>query len=217
MAIPGTEAIRSDGSGALAALRRFAQVREPEERCELCGTALGAEHRHLLERAPRRIRCACDACSILFCGQQGARFLRIPQRARRIAGEAIGEVEWEDLPIPIRLAFFYRNEEGTVTAMYPGAGGAVEGLLEAGELSSLFERHAALRTMEPLVEALLVNHVGGQATHLIAPIDDCFRLTGIIRSKWRGLSGGSEVWGAIKEFLDDLEQRAEPAREERHA
>jgi hypothetical protein len=37
-----------------------------------------------------------------------------------------------------------------------------------------------------------------------APIDQCFRLVGIIRRNWRGLSGGGEVWKAIDGFFREL-------------
>jgi hypothetical protein len=37
----------------------------------------------------------------------------------------------------------------------------------------------------------------------------------VIRTKWRGLSGGTEVWAAITEFFDALKSRANGASEVR--
>jgi len=34
-----------------------------------------------------------------------------------------------------------------------------------------------------------------------APIDRCYALVGLIRTKWRGLSGGDEAWKAIDGFF----------------
>ncbi len=54
----------------LSVLRQFVRQRPPAERCELCGIGLAAEHSHLVEPASRQLVCSCDACSILFSGQQ---------------------------------------------------------------------------------------------------------------------------------------------------
>ena len=35
------------------------------------------------------------------------------------------------------------------------------------------------------------------AQYYIVPIDECYRLVGLIRMHWRGLSGGTEVWKEI--------------------
>ena len=66
--------------------------------------------------------------------------------------------------------------------------------------------------MEPEVEALLVNRLlysqgQGSAEYFIAPIDECYRLTGLIRMHWRGLSGGTEVWQEINNFFQQLNSK----------
>ena len=61
-----------------------------------------------------------------------------------------------------------------------------------------------LATLEPDVEALLINRVSGARDHYIAPIDRCFELVGLIRISWRGLSGGQEVWERIDNFFAEL-------------
>ena len=43
--------------------------------------------------------------------------------------------------------------------------------------------------------------------HWLVPIDDCYAHVGLIRSRWRGFSGGDEVWQAIAHFFDDLRRR----------
>ena len=59
-----------------------------------------------------------------------------------------------------------------------------------------------LLSMQPDVEALLVNRVGSAREYFLVPIDECYKLVGLIRIHWRGLSGGSLVWGEIAEFFD---------------
>ena len=67
--------------------------------------------------------------------------------------------------------------------------------------------------MNDEVEALLVNRVGaahgGTAEYYIVPIDECFKLVGLIRLNWHGFSGGTEVWREIGKFFAELE-RASP-------
>ena len=58
--------------------------------------------------------------------------------------------------------------------------------------------------MEADVEALLVNRVGNTRDYYIVPIDECYKLVGLIRAHWRGLSGGTEVWEEIGRFFDGL-------------
>jgi hypothetical protein len=65
--------------------------------------------------------------------------------------------------------------------------------------------------LEPEVETLLVNRVGSRREYYRAPIDVCFHLVGVIRTAWRGLSGGTKVWSEIDRFFTDLHARAAPA------
>ena len=73
-----------------------------------------------------------------------------------------------------------------------------------------------VREMEADVEALLVNRIGHSRgftgpEYYIVPIDECYKLVGLIRVHWRGLSGGTEVWQEIGHFFDGLKQRATAA------
>ena len=43
------------------------------------------------------------------------------------------------------------------------------------------------------------------------PIDECYALVGLIRTSWRGFTGGSEVWEQIGRFFEELDRRAKPA------
>ncbi len=82
--------------------------------------------------------------------------------------------------------------------------------------------HPRLRALEPDVEALLVNRVrqrqeGPTARYFVVPIDECYKLVGLIRKFWRGLSGGTVVWHEITAFFAQLEARAELCTETRRA
>jgi hypothetical protein len=202
--------------GSLAALQRFVrQPRENTELCELCAAPVAPVHQHLLELDKRRIACACDACAVLFGGNARQRYRRIPRDSRRLSSFMMDDQEWESLLIPINLAFFvYSSAAGRTIAQYPSPGGVMESSLDLEYWNEVVERNPVLRQFEPDVEALLVNRLSVSPKYYRAPIDQCFRLVGIIRTHWRGLSGGQEVWAEIDRFFREL---AQACGEEQHA
>lgn len=204
---------------AIGALRQFARPRrasaEPLERCELCSAGLAHEHPHLVELATRSIVCACDACALLFDNTATGKYKRVSRRALRLADFEMAAAQWDALLIPINMAFFFRSRlENRVVALYPSPAGAVESLLPMEAWQQIEQSHAALLQLKPDIEAFLVNRVGhahglAQAEYYIAPIDDCYRLVGVIRMHWKGLSGGTEVWTEIGRFFSELRARAD--------
>jgi hypothetical protein len=198
----------SAAKASLEALRRFARPRPNVERCELCGEAIMPNHPHLLDRRSRQVACSCDACSILFADQQSARFLRVPRRTLKLAEFRFSDAEWDAMTLPIGLAFFLRGINGHTTALYPSPAGVMESLIELPAWPELTRNHPTLTTLEPEVEALLVHRIGEQPGYFVVPIDSTYRLVGLIRTRWRGLSGGAAVWHAVAEFFEELERRA---------
>jgi hypothetical protein len=192
------------GENAFKVLRRFAQARSEVERCEFCSADLNAVHRHLLELATRKIVCLCDACALRFDGAIG-RWKLIPRDARALPEFQVSDAEWEGLALPINLAFvFHSTPAKRVVAMYPSPAGATESLLPLPSWERLVAANPVLTRMETDVEALLVKRLGAQHEYYLAPIDLCFELVGVIRLHWRGLSGGSKVWGEIEGFFAKL-------------
>jgi hypothetical protein len=183
--------------------------RAKAERCELCSADLAAEHAHLVEPATRRLLCSCDACALLFSSQRGSRYRRVPRRVRLLADFRMSDAQWEDLRIPINLAFFFHSSPAQrVAAMYPSPAGATESLLPLEAWQGLAAENPVLAELEPDVEALLVNRVGQAREYFQVPIDECYRLVGLLRTHWRGLSGGTEAWAEIGRFLTGLKQKS---------
>lgn len=201
-----------------ALLRQFARRRSTAERCELCSAELAPAHQHLLDPKKRKILCSCDSCAVLFCGQEGAHYLRIPRRIRLLYGFEMADLQWESLMLPINLAFFYRDSAANkMIAMYPSPAGAIESLLSLESWNGIAAAHPALQSIEPDVETFLVDRVGSPAEYYIVPIDECYRLVGLIRMHWRGLSGGVDVWKEIRGFFAELKARSTEVREPAHA
>jgi hypothetical protein len=191
--------------GSFTALRRFARPKSPAEYCELCGAALPGQHDHLLEPGSRQLFCSCAPCAILFSAQRGQRLLRVPQRVSLLTNFQLSDAVWDALHLPINLAFFVRSSPADrVLAYYPSPAGATESLLSLDAWRALEDENSILQEFEADVEALLVNRVPPSSEYYRAPIDECYRLVGLIRAQWRGLSGGSEVWDEIRQFFDEL-------------
>jgi Family of unknown function (DUF5947) len=201
-------------ANAFATLRRFARKPQPEEKCELCSAALGPEHPHLVELLARKLVCACDACALLFDSAAVRKYKRVPRRLQLLESFRITDLQWDRLLLPINMAFFFLSSiDGKVIALYPSPAGAVESLLSLDSWNEIVRENPQLDGMEADVEALLVNRVGhvrgsAPAEYYIAPIDECYKLVGLIRSHWRGLSGGTEVWQEIARFFTELRQKA---------
>jgi hypothetical protein len=207
---------------AFGTLQQFARRKRAEERCELCGADLSSEHAHLIEVARRKLVCACGACAVLFSGQAGTKYKRVPQRVLLLANFHMTDAQWDGLMIPINMAFFFKSSlEEKIVALYPSPAGATESLLAFETWNDIVSENPALAEMETDVEALLVNRVGQArgletAEYYLLPIDECYKLVGLIRAHWRGLSGGTEVWQELGRFFTALKAKA-TVREESHA
>ncbi|HKB80606.1 MAG TPA: DUF5947 family protein [Thermoanaerobaculia bacterium] len=184
---------------ALTALRQFARKREPLERCDLCAAPIADPHRHLFDPEQRQLVCACGPCTILFSNEAAKRFRVVPPEVRSLSEFPLSDADWNALMIPINIAFFVRTSAGgRIRAFYPSPAGATESELAVESLDV---------DLQPDVQALLVNRLRTPARAFIVPIDECFRLVGLMRTKWRGLSGGKDVWSAIDAFFAGLEPR----------
>jgi len=209
-----------DGSPrtALRSLRRFARRPAVQERCELCSAKLAADHAHLVELASRRLVCACEACGILFNTDGTAKYRRVPRRIQFLPAFQLSDVAWLSLDLPINLAFFLHSTAvGRVVAIYPSPGGATESLPPPDAWETLVEDNPILSDLEPDVEALLVNRLGPAHEHYRVGIDECYKLVGLVRTHWRSMSGGTEVWKEMGRFFADLKDRAHPVGGTAHA
>src|SRR5262249_26498571 len=200
---------------AFATLRRLATARKTIERCDFCGAGLGEVHQHLIEPERRQLVCVCGACAILFGSQGETAYRRVPRRILYLPDFRLTDAQWEGLLIPIQLAFFFPSSPaGRVLAFFPSAAGPTESLLDLAMWNEIAQNNPALKGMSPDVEGLLVNRIArakdasAAPEYFIAPIDECFRLAGLIRTNWRGLSGGEEAWKEIDRFFADLKSRA---------
>lgn len=197
---------------AFASIRRYARPRQARERCDVCDAGLADEHAHLVETATGRLTCACEPCAILFGNQDAGRYRRVPRDVWFLPEFELSDVAWEGFSIPINLAFFvHSTPAGRILAYYPSPGGAVQSLVAPDVWDALVEENPVLRRFEPDVECLLVNRVGETCDCYRIGIDACYELVGLVRTHWRGMTGGTEVWNEITRFFNGQKERSRHA------
>lgn len=180
----------------------------------MCTAPVPGDHRHVVDLHSRSLLCACRPCYLLFTDQQAdLRYRAVPDRYLAFPGFGLSQADWEDLQIPVGLAFLFENTvQARVVAFYPGPAGATESELPMSAWDRIRETNPGLRTLLPDVEALLIRgerEQDGFACHVV-PIDACYELVGRMRMTWHGFDGGREARAALDEFFDMVEARSEP-------
>ena len=204
-------------AGPLAVLQRMRGGRpmpSMDERCEMCGESIGEEHQHIVNVSTRSLVCSCRGCYLLFTQQDAALAYRaVPDRYLSFPSLDLGPAQWDDLQIPVGVAFFFHNSQlGRTTAFYPSPAGATESELPLGAWEELVAGNAELATLLPDVEALLVRRGEDSVDCYLVPIDACYQLVGRLRTLWRGFDGGRDAREALDAFFGDVRERSRPAK-----
>ena len=192
---------RDDGPAptALASLRRFVRPRAVREHCELCDAGWPTSTRTWSSRPPAGWPAPATPAPCSSAARPRARYRRVPRRVRFLPDFRLTDEAWDALQLPINLAFFlHSTPAGGVVALYPSPAGATESLVAAGGLGGPGGR-------EPGAPRPRAGRRGpaGEPDRRVArattasAIDECYKLVGLIRTHWRGLSGGAMVWGEI--------------------
>jgi Family of unknown function (DUF5947) len=202
----------------LAVLQRIRESRPREipragEVCELCSEVIPDDHGHLVDLEARNLLCACKGCYLLFLseGAGGTHFKSVPDRYLDFSDIQLSPAQWDNLQIPVSVAFFFLNSSlGRVAAFYPGPAGATESELPLETWSEVSAANPRLSTLQPDVEAFLVRARGNQGGTecYIVPIDVCYELVGHLRRMWRGFDGGAEANAKLDAFFDDIRAKA---------
>jgi Family of unknown function (DUF5947) len=204
----------SEVLAARAAARTDRDMAQGIERCEMCRDVLTERHGHVVDLDKRSLACTCRACYLLFTheGAAGGRYRAVPEHVYHDPDRALTDADWNELQIPVGMAFFFLNSAiGHVVAGYPGPGGATECELDLAAWDRLAAAYPLLSALTPDVEAILVNRAEGENEMFLIPVDECYSLVGELRMKWQGFDGGAEARAALAIFLEGLRRRAVPA------
>ena len=203
----------------LAVLQRIRESRPREipragEVCELCTEPIPDDHGHLVDLEARNLMCACRGCYLLFLseGAGGTHFRSVPDRYLSFPDFSLSPGQWDNLQIPVSVAFFFLNSSlDRVAAFYPGPAGATESELPLDTWAEVTAANPRLATLQPDVEAFLVRsraNQGGTECYIV-PIDACYELVGHLRRLWRGFDGGKEANAKLDSFFDDVKAKAQ--------
>ncbi|RAJ59953.1 hypothetical protein K378_04650 [Streptomyces sp. Amel2xB2] len=206
------------GTGSGTGTRRGA-ADPASEHCDLCAEPVPEGHRHMLDAEQSAVLCTCGPCTLLF-GQSaagGRHYRLLPERRLRLAGPRIDAALRARLGVPVGLAFFVRDgASGEVSVGYPSPLGVTRAAVAPEVWNEVVAGYPEAARIADDVEALLVHSTDGMSgpggaggsdgadEHWIVPLDDCYRLAAVVRTHWRGLSGGPEVRGHIDAFFAGL-------------
>lgn len=206
----------------VALLRKIASVRPAPaagERCEMCGEPIPDEHQHVVDIESHAMMCTCRPCYLLFSDSTAhLRYRSVPDRYLSFPDFELGPGQWDELEIPVGLAFFFRSSKlDRTVAFYPGPAGATESELPLDAWDAVLARNPALSAAAPDTEALLIRGPGAdrpQADCHLVPVDACYELVGHLRRVWRGFDGGQEAREQLAGFFERLGRRSTPLRED---
>jgi len=196
-------------STLVAGLGRLARPEpvEEQEKCEVCGSSIAVDHRHLLELGERRILCSCEPCIAMRSGLEN--YCPVGTRFVWLENVEFPNELWAAFQLPIGLAFFFRSTGvNAVVALYPSPAGATESELHLESWEKLVGLNPILENLESDSEALVVNRMGEAHQHAIVPIDECYRLVGLIKSTWEGISGGPAIENSVPKFFEYVRHKA---------
>jgi hypothetical protein len=193
--------------------------------CDACAILFGGQSQLKYKRVPRRVRflenfqLTDSQWDGLMMPINMAFFFKSAKSTQPFRQTDQRTVDTGGLGVPVLRGL---PEQHRVIALYPSPAGATESLLSLDTWDEIEFANPVLQNMEPDVEALLVNRIGhargfSNPEYYIVPIDECFKLVGLIRSRWQGLSGGAEVWRQIGEFFSGLKERSPRVAEQSHA
>jgi hypothetical protein len=205
-------------------LKRFTRPRSSEEDrevCEMCGEVIAHEHPHVVNLESRTLLCTCRGCYLLFTqeGAAGGKYRAVPDRYLYDPAFRLSESQWDDIQIPVSMAFFFINSSiERFVSFYPSPAGATESLLDLGAWDDVIRANPQIPHLAPDVEAILLNKADAgwprpdrrteeRFECFLVPIDACYELVGLVKVHWKGFAGGEKVWEEITAFLDRLRDR----------
>ncbi len=201
----------NDPLGVLQRIRNAPARPRPGERCDMCGELVPDAHEHVVNTDSRSLMCTCRGCWLLFTsnGAGGGKYRAVPDRYLSLDGLSIAPGSWDELQIPVSVAFFFFNSTlSSVAAFYPSPAGATESLLPLDAWDRLVADNPVLGTMEADVEALLVRMEPDRKDAYLVPIDACYELVGELRRLWKGFDGGTQARDAMDAFFVRLQEQS---------
>jgi hypothetical protein len=181
------------------------------ECCEMCGVDINDEHQHVSNIETRSLLCTCRPCYLLFVHDGAGRgnYRAVPDRYLTDPDFQLSEGQWEQLQVPVAMAFFFYNSAlGRIIAQYPSPAGATESLLDLAAWETITAENPLAAALDRDVEALIVYRSRAGNESYLVPIDVCYELVGRVRMHWSGFDGGPEARADIADFFARVKARS---------
>ena len=171
----------------------------------MCSVPIPADHRHLLHVEERR-----DRLHLRDLPRALRRRGRVPAdgqphrlaRRARALGRALGVVPDPDRPrVLLPLEHGRADGDGGSSRSTRARPARPSASSTSAPWEQLVAANPVLEGLEPDAEALIVNRLGAARQHAIVPIDECYRLVGLVRVSWEGISGGTAHGDAVARVL----------------
>jgi Family of unknown function (DUF5947) len=122
-------------------------------------------HRHAVDTERHEVLCVCYACSVAFNREEASEghYRLVPQRRTRVP-----ELSPASLGVPVGLAFFVVQRDGSVLAHYPSPAGATRWEADPQAWRVATGACGAVGDLAPEVEALLVTTARGRSEAWLA-------------------------------------------------
>ena len=125
---------------------------------------------------------------------------------------------WEELRIPVDMAFFFHSSAGRARGgVLPEPDGRDRVAARARRVGRSWRRPTRCSaSWSPTSRRCSSTARAARAQHWLVPIDECYALVGLIRTRWRGLHRRHARCGRRSAaFFDGLDQRARSRRPQR--
>jgi hypothetical protein len=178
------------------------------ERCDFCSKPIPSDHKHFADLKNMKFMCACEMCAVLQA--EKGEYQPLPERYLYLKDFDLPEEIWMQLKIPVNMAFIvYNSAREQPVAYYPSPAGATESELYLKFWSRLKQNNPVLGDMEADLEGFMINRLDQPHEHFIVPIDCCYKLIGLIRVTWQGMHGGKEMQNSVRQFFNELKEKAD--------
>lgn len=180
----------------------------------MCAAPLaGEEQRHLLDLIHHTFLSICNGCALAF-GPRGANagtYRLVPTRHLALLDFqgtnelGTGPERWG------KVAYLLRSSEaGRILILSLDPAGVRESTFDLECWRTLLKANPLLDSLEPDVEALLINRSAQPPSSYIVPIDTCSRLLGLLSRCQQNQKREQEIWEAIEAFFAEIQAEASP-------
>ena len=174
----------------------------PSGTCELCPIGIGEDHRHLLHLVERRIVCVCETCWSTRSGDPEFR----PPGSRTLVLDDFDMTDevWQSFGIPIGLTFLCARVSAAGSSPSTRARRVRPSPSSTSAPGTRCARPTRSSTASSPTPRPSWSTARARRVYAIVPVDQAYKLVGLVKERWEGISGGRGVQEAVAEYFEAL-------------